>query len=239
MISFKDTRTILFDLDDTLVHCSPRIHLYFLRRFIQALYPRLSPWRTAKVLYQVRQSATGLNNLSNRERLIATFSHHSNLSLSDCEQLYDKVVMEILSGSEPYFRPIEQAQHFIQNAASRLTLVLATNPLWPEDFARLRLKWGGLSAVHFHLITHAQNMCHTKPHAAYFSELLAKLNRDAETCLFIGNSLRNDAPAATLGIPTVIVGLCGNDRVLRARREGCAPLVAMSWQSLSSSLEKV
>lgn len=236
MISFKDTRYILIDLDDTLVRCSPLIHFYFARCFIQALHPRLSTWRTLRVLHQMRTNAQILNGTANRERLIETFSLHSGLSLADCERLYDRVVMGILSDCTRFFSPIPKAQHFMREASAHFVFVLATNPLWPEEFARLRLKWGGISDTHFQLITHSQNMCHTKPHPAYFSEMLSKLNVDADACVFVGNSLRNDAPAATVNIPTVIVDNSLNPRLLRARSKNQAAVVAMSWQSLMSSL---
>ncbi|MGN1119937.1 MAG: HAD family hydrolase, partial [Oscillospiraceae bacterium] len=50
--------------------------------------------------------------------------------------------------------------------------VLATNPIFPAVATQARIRWAGLHAEDFALITTYENSCHTKPNPAYFADIL-------------------------------------------------------------------
>lgn len=87
--------------------------------------------------------------------------------------------------------------------AQGLRVVIATNPLYPSRAIDARLAWAGLPPAEFQfdLVTHYGNMHATKPHPAYYQEILERLNCEPAAALMVGDSWDNDiAPAAALGL---------------------------------------
>jgi FMN phosphatase YigB (HAD superfamily) len=82
-------------------------------------------------------------------------------------------------------------------------VVIATNPLFPRRAIEQRLSWAGLplDRYPFQLIASYESFHFTKPHPAYFAEVLANLGWPTHTVAMVGNSLADDLiPAAELGI---------------------------------------
>jgi FMN phosphatase YigB (HAD superfamily) len=90
-------------------------------------------------------------------------------------------------------------------------VVVATNPLFPRVAVEQRLEWAGVPATKFpyNLVTTMENMHATKPHTAYYQEILTYLDCSPERAFMVGDSWENDiVPAVALGlgawfIPTV------------------------------------
>lgn len=80
--------------------------------------------------------------------------------------------------------------------AAELRVVLATNPVFPPDGVKTRMKWVGLSEDDFELITTYDNSTCCKPNPAYFAEILAKLGVEPQNAMMIGNSVPEDIKAA-------------------------------------------
>ncbi len=88
----------------------------------------------------------------------------------------------------------------------RKRLVLATNPLFPRNAIEARLCWAGLDPNDFEWITDFDNAHFTKPHRAYYAEILDVLGLPAESCVMVGNDGGEDiAPAKSLGMGTFFV----------------------------------
>jgi FMN phosphatase YigB (HAD superfamily) len=105
-------------------------------------------------------------------------------------------------------RLTQQLPQAIEFVKSRLSsgdrVVVATNPLFPREATFARLVWAGLpvNSIAFELITTYEFMHFSKPHAAYYSEMLAYLGYPDEPVIMIGNDLNDDILAADkLGIP--------------------------------------
>jgi FMN phosphatase YigB (HAD superfamily) len=84
-------------------------------------------------------------------------------------------------------------------------VVIATNPLFPRIAIEHRLAWAGVPVTEYPyaLLTAYENMSATKPHPAYYQQILEKLGCGAETAVMIGNDWANDIePAAALGMQT-------------------------------------
>jgi HAD superfamily hydrolase (TIGR01549 family) len=81
-------------------------------------------------------------------------------------------------------------------------VVIATNPMFPRAAVVERLRWAGLPAAEFafDLITTYENMHTTKPHLAYYQEILREIGAAASEVLMVGDDWENDIrPAAALG----------------------------------------
>jgi FMN phosphatase YigB (HAD superfamily) len=97
------------------------------------------------------------------------------------------------------------ARHVVEWAqAHHLQLVIATQPLFPPEAIRARMRWAGVGADEFlyAFITSYDVMRSSKPHPNYFQDILNKLNLEAEECCMVGDSLDADMPAGRLGFKT-------------------------------------
>jgi FMN phosphatase YigB (HAD superfamily) len=85
-----------------------------------------------------------------------------------------------------------------------LTLVVASNPLFPRIAQEKRLAWTGVERKRFNLITHLENMAFVKPNEGYFHQICALLNLAPHHCLMVGNDPLNDMAAVKAGLKTYL-----------------------------------
>ena len=84
-------------------------------------------------------------------------------------------------------------------------VVVATNPFFPRVAIEQRLAWAGLPVdeVAFSLVTTLENMHYSKPHAAYYEEILARIGVQADEAIMVGDDWDNDmVPAGQAGLNT-------------------------------------
>lgn len=89
-----------------------------------------------------------------------------------------------------------------------LRTVLATNPIFPAIATKKRVAWAGLSPSDFELITTYENSHSCKPNPAYYTEILQKIGVEPENCLMVGNDVREDMVAETLGMQVFLLTDC-------------------------------
>ncbi|MBR5288063.1 MAG: HAD family hydrolase [Clostridia bacterium] len=92
--------------------------------------------------------------------------------------------------------------------ASGYRLVLATNPLFPAQATKNRIRWAGLEAGDFELYTTYENSRFCKPNPAYYQEILDKLGLAAQECLMVGNDADEDMIAEKLGMRVFLLTDC-------------------------------
>jgi FMN phosphatase YigB (HAD superfamily) len=85
-----------------------------------------------------------------------------------------------------------------------LTLVLASNPIFPLNVQIKRLAWADLDHLPFKLLTHIENMSFCKPRVEYYLEICKKIDLPPEACLMVGNDPVNDMIAARTGMKTYL-----------------------------------
>ena len=68
-----------------------------------------------------------------------------------------------------------------------------------------RIKWAGLEAEDFNIITTYEDCRYCKPNVAYFEELLRQLDLNAAECLMVGNDVEEDLAIRELGVRTYLV----------------------------------
>ena len=86
-----------------------------------------------------------------------------------------------------------------------LDIVIATNPMFPLRAVEARLNWAGLPVDEqaFTLVTSMENMHATKPHSAYYREILTMIGLSPQEALMVGDDWKRDIlPAARLGLWT-------------------------------------
>ena len=85
------------------------------------------------------------------------------------------------------------------------TVVLATNPLFPEQAQRTRMAWAGLTLSDFALVTHYSNSHFCKPDLRYYEEILQTIGKTPTECLMIGNNVAEDMIAEQLGMDVCLI----------------------------------
>jgi FMN phosphatase YigB (HAD superfamily) len=206
--------TVLFDLDGTLLQLSQDdfIGVYFaeLKKVFERLgmdadYSIKAVWAGTKAMI--------LNDgaKSNAERFWETFANVMGLSgdrlkaiENACDSFYTKefdAVKSVLKNKD-----LEQPRRLMDAVASKgYTAVLATNPLFPTCAVTTRLAWIGLKPEDFSLITNYSNSRYSKPSLGYYRDILAKTDKQPEQCLMIGNNVKEDMCAETLGMEVYLV----------------------------------
>ena len=90
-----------------------------------------------------------------------------------------------------------------------VTVGLATNPLFPAIATRQRVRWAGLDPEDFAIITAYEDSRHCKPNPDYYREVLARLGKEPEQCLMVGNDVSEDMlPARSLGMEVFLLTPC-------------------------------
>jgi HAD superfamily hydrolase (TIGR01549 family) len=82
-------------------------------------------------------------------------------------------------------------------------IIIATNPVYPEEAILQRLAWAGLPGDHsyYEFVTTANNMHFAKPDPAYYAEILARAGLEPDEAVMVGDEPQYDCEAArSIGI---------------------------------------
>ena len=76
-------------------------------------------------------------------------------------------------------------------------VVLATNPVFPQNAQIARLSWIGLSPDDFELVTDYETDSFTKPNPKYYLSICDRIGVSPEECLMVGNDVTEDMMGAS------------------------------------------
>lgn len=207
--------TILFDLDGTLLNFDEDnfIKIYFglLRdTFVKQGFDGSKAIKA--VLEATKAVVQNDGKTFNRQLFWETFAKLLTLDSSTikameatCDAFYSNefnLVKQVLEHSDIPARLVTSL------IGRGYTLVLATNPLFPEVAVKSRLNWVGLTPENFLLVTNYSNSHFCKPNLNYYREILQKINKNPEQCLMIGNNVTEDMCAGQLGMELFLVTDC-------------------------------
>lgn len=130
----------------------------------------------------------------------------------DCRA--DEPIFEAFYQNE--FQQVRQVCGYDENAAKVIAFLkekgcrvaLATNPLFPAIATCSRVRWAGLRAEDFELITTYENSRHCKPNPAYYQDILEALGEQGENCIMVGNDVGEDMVARDLGLDVFLLTPC-------------------------------
>lgn len=202
------TRTLLFDLDDTLL--SNNIDA-FLPAYLQAIsiavHPLVSPDNLVSSLMEGtrRMVQNRRPDRTLQETFAGSFYPTIGATREKLEPVFDRFYLRDYPALNHLTRLKPEAVRLVESAVERgYRLAVATNPLFPRTAICQRLEWAGLpsSKIPFEVISSYETFHFSKPDPAYFAELLGQMGWPEGPVVVIGDNLENDIRAARLlGLP--------------------------------------
>ena len=209
-------KTILFDLDDTLLGNDMETFLpgYF-RLLDQYAARHLNEDQFLAAVLKASDVMTENTDpaLTNRDVLWQEIEQLTGLNPEESEARLDDFYRVEFNQLQPLTKFYPTAAEMVRFCfAKGLKVVIATNPMFPRRAIEARLAWAGVPVTEFPyaLVTSIENMHATKPQQAYYQEILQKVNGQPHETLMVGDDWGRDIePAAALGLYTYWIQLPG------------------------------
>ena len=205
-------KAVLFDLDGTLLPMDQDI---FTKAYFKLLAKKLaahgySPEKLVETIWagtaaMVKNDGTR----SNEQAFWKKFAEFWGERVYEDEPLFDEYYRTDFAG-------VQQSCGYTPRAAETIALckelglriILATNPIFPAVATEARMSWAGLSPADFEWYTTYENSSFCKPNPAYYEEILRRQGLSAEACIMVGNDVKEDMIAETLGMDVFLLTDC-------------------------------
>ena len=196
---------LLIDLDGTLIKFDLDIFIRDYLRLVQYSFSYLPFAKSVPewILGGTEVMLSSIKTIPNKDKFLHYFQSKSGLSESEIWEIFLHFYNTDYNQLKEITQPVKGARSFLESAVSNnFILVLATQPVFPEIAVRKRLSWAGLGNIPFQLITHIENMVASKPHKAYYEQIMNMLVSKSDRCIMIGNDVDMDMAAKNSGIQT-------------------------------------
>lgn len=203
-------RAVLFDLDGTLL-----LHDFdrdFMPRYVRLVVERCTeafgaPDVPAAFMSSVARMLANDGGATNYDRFGHDFAARLGVNLGALVELFDDLYARDFPALRADAVGDPDARATIAACRERgAATVLATNPVFPRTAIEQRLRWAGLTAEQFDLLTTAETATACKPSPDYYRQIVERVGVAPEDCLVVGNDVEMDLEsAATLGMTTCLV----------------------------------
>ena len=205
--------TILFDLDGTLL---PMVQEHFLKDYMGKLVKEMASYGyESKQLMQtillgieamVKNDGSRTNEMAFWDTFCRVYGKEAQADQPKFEAFYQNTfpTVQAACGYTPMADEVIKA---VKDRGYRV--VLATNPMFPSVATKERMRWAGLHAEDFALVTTYENCSTSKPNPAYYKDIARRLGVQCEDCLMVGNDVNEDIlPAKSVGMQTFLLTDC-------------------------------
>lgn len=199
-------KAMLFDLDGTLLPTDIdefiKIYLKEVGKFVGPHFP------AEEVLRHLLHGTKAMIENYEAEKTNAQVFEEAFLAVSGWEKeriwpLFDRFYEEVFPRLSVHVQPSLLARKILQEAVDQgYDLVIATNPLFPAQAIRERMRWAGVDDFSYRWVTVYEEAHFCKPHLTYYREICDRLDLPPENCLMIGNDMQEDMVAGQLGMRT-------------------------------------
>lgn len=203
---------ILFDLDGTLL---PMDQNAFLNGYFRLIAKKLEPFG-----YKKEEVINGI--LKGTKVMILNDGSQTNYDAfwkAYASLFGNKVYEEIPVLNEFYTNEFNEASKFCgKNPEAAKTvkalkemgygLILATNPLFPENACGTRLNWIDLDVSDFLGFTSYETSHFSKPSLGYYKEVVERFGLNPAECLMVGNDATDDTVPEQLGMQVFLLTDC-------------------------------
>ena len=205
-------KAVLFDLDGTLLPMNQEL---FMKLYFGNLAKKLAPlgYEPQKLIDSIwAGTAAMVKNDGSKTNEEAFWNRFSELLGKDCrtdEPVFDEFYRNEFIEAKAACDCNPMARELIDFLKSKgLTLILATNPLFPPVATEQRVQWAGLTPEDFLLYTTYDNSSYCKPNPNYYKEILEKTGFSTEEGLMVGNDATEDMVAEELGMKVFLLTDC-------------------------------
>lgn len=231
-------KAVLFDLDGTLL---PMDQDLFINTYLQKLCAKMighgyDPQRLAKSIWggtdaMIQNDGTA----TNEQRFWDAFSHAYGADVRQDEALFDEYYRTEFGGIRSVCGFNEESAKLVHRLRDMgITVILATNPLFPAVATHQRIEWAGLRPDDFALVTTFENSSYCKPNPKYYQTILDHFRLDAAQCLMVGNDVSDDMPAAELGMKVFLLTDC----LINLKNADTAPYPQGSFAQLNTYIDQ-
>lgn len=205
-------KAVLFDLDGTLL---PMDQDVFMKYYFGGLAKRLAPYGYepkplidavwAGSVAMVKNDGSRTNESVFWDKFAEILGEGIRAHEKELEDFYRNE----FSAAKAACEENPMARKIIDRLKEKgISVVLATNPLFPSVATEARMSWIGLNKEDFLLVTTYENSGSCKPNPQYYREILEKIGYAPEDCLMVGNDVDEDMIAETLGMKVFLVTDC-------------------------------
>lgn len=201
--------TILFDLDGTLLpmDIDAFIKLYFTAlstKFAALGYDRSLVLKG--VIAGTKAMVENEGQASNESVFWDVFEQVTNLSKAACEEDFSAFYTHEFKDLSKYMTQNETMREAVSVLIQKgYRLLLTTNPMFPKIAVEERVRWAGIDANAFSMMTSYEYCHYTKPNIKYYEEVIKKENLQIDECMMVGNDTIEDGIIETLGIPLYLI----------------------------------
>ena len=205
-------RCVLFDLDGTLLPMDLEL---FLKTYFGGLARKLTPLGyDGEELFRAIWKGTGAmlrndGSVMNQELFWGTMREIYGEKILDALPYFDEFYAKDFAKVRQVCGFNPQAAETVRELKRRgYTVALATQPAFPDVATQERIRWAGLEAHEFALITTFENSRFCKPNVQYYADVAQALKMKPEECLMVGNDISDDMPAAKIGMKVFLLTDC-------------------------------
>ncbi len=230
-------KAVLLDLDDTLLHGGDIFVLTLIQELTQYLHKELDfPADPHRLIQAVRAIGENLSPTVRNDVL-----YKQTLAPPD-ERLFEQKIKQYYTDHYPRLQEVMRPDPSTLPLVEWLfeyeyTVVLATNPIYPQTGIEQRMKWAGLDPQWpFARITHAENSHFIKPHPHFYEEIMAHVGLEPYEAIMVGNDWWNDiVPAAKTGMRTYWISNSAKFPSEDVVPDGCGTLADFAGQLLQQN----
>ena len=202
---------ILFDLDGTLL---PMVQDEFVKSYMPLLAKSymnagvsLDPKKFIGAVwagYEAMVKNDG--SCTNREAFWSYIEPELPIPTEESEKIALNFYADEFNQAICTTKPNPVSNQIVKRAKERgFETYLATNPVFPRCATMNRIRWAGLDAEDFKVITTYETCTYCKPNPEYFRGILEEFSLDPSECLMVGNDVAEDLSIRSLGVKTYLV----------------------------------
>lgn len=202
--------TVLFDLDGTLLPMDMDLFEKAYFKGLCTVLPEFPPKElVAHVWAGTKAMAMNDGTKTNREAFAEVFSGNMGIDYYEKEDSFLEYYKSGFQKCVETCQVTELSKELVHTLQKKgYNVAIATNPLFPQIATYSRLRWLGMEAGEFPLVTTFEDSHYAKPNPKYYLEVCEKLGVKPEDCIMIGNDVAEDGVAASLGMRVILVKDC-------------------------------
>jgi len=205
-------KAVLFDLDGTLL---PMDQELFIKSYFGALVKMLvklgyDAEKTSRaLLMSVKAMQENDGKRTNENVFWDTFAANLDENIKDLMPAFESFYANDFDKIKSVSSYNEKSARIVKALREKgISVVLATQPMFPVEATYRRISWAGLSPNDFELVTTYENSRYSKPNLNYYNDILEKIGIDASQCLMVGNDVNDDMVAENMSIKVFLLCDC-------------------------------